>query len=247
MSRFEKYYSKMLNRVFKAINPIKKRIISTQCVVHQFINLQGLIILKNDGYLEASEFLSKYIRDINKGAIWADQDFKSSTHFYNPEKDRGLYGRSNAKKECIGYYSDAINSYYKGDISRAMFFLGAAAHLMQDMTVPQHVIVKLAGHHRKYEQWVIREYKEKTEFKIYSNGIYLNSIAEYIDYNTKIAYSTYKRYLGEKDLNKLFYETTLITLSAAERTTAGVFLKFYNDIKKLDEQKDKGTSSGGCH
>ena len=247
MSRFESYYSKILNRVFKAINPIKKRIISTQCVVHQFINLQGLIILKNDGYLEASEFLSKYIRDINKGAIWADQDFKSSTLFYNPEKDRGLYGRNNAKKVCIGYYSDAINSYYKGDISRAMFFLGAAAHLMQDMTVPQHVIVKLAGHHRKYEQWVIKEYKEKEEFKIYSNGIYLNNIAEYIDYNTKIAYSAYKRYLGERDLNKLFYETTLITLSTAERTTAGVFLKFYNDIEKLDEIKNKRTSSGGCH
>ncbi len=41
-----------------------------------------------------------YINDINAGVVWADQDLKSSNHFYNPYTNKGLYGNSNAKKNA---------------------------------------------------------------------------------------------------------------------------------------------------
>jgi phospholipase C len=63
----------------------------TECKVHKFINNQSILILKNDGHLKAYNFINAYIDDVNAGVVWADQDLKSSNHFYNPEKEKGLY------------------------------------------------------------------------------------------------------------------------------------------------------------
>ena len=72
---------------------------------------QSLHILKNDGYFDVYNLMSEYIEDINKGAVWADQDLKSSNHFYSPKTKRGLYGNSNAKNECESYYNRALNEF----------------------------------------------------------------------------------------------------------------------------------------
>ncbi|WP_035378617.1 zinc dependent phospholipase C family protein [Fervidicella metallireducens] len=232
MSFIENSYSMIFRKMLWAINPIKKKIIKTECEVHKFINNQSLDILKNDKYLLAYNFLSSYIEDINKGVVWADQDFKSSNHFYNPDEEKGLYGCSNAKKECINYYTKALSKYNSGDIKKAMFYFGAACHLVQDMTVPQHVNVKLLNHHRKYELWVIKAYKHHEAFKVINDGIYLESIPQYIDLNSKKAIEAYGKNAAEKNIHTRFYNITLATLSQAQKTTAGMFLKFYKDIKK---------------
>lgn len=240
MSFIENSYSLFFRKMLWAINPIKKKIIKTECEVHKFINNQSLDILKNDKFLLAYNLLSSYIDDINQGVVWADQDFKSSNHFYNPDEKKGLYGCSNAKKECISYYTKALSKYYSGDIKKAMFYFGAACHLVQDMTVPQHVNVKLLNHHRKYELWVIKAYKHYEAFKVINDGIYLDSIPQYIDLNSKKAIEAYAKNITEKNIHSRFYNITLATLSQAQKTTAGMFLKFYKDIKKIEEsQKNK--------
>lgn len=71
-----------------------------ECKVHKFIKTQSVIILKNDGHIEAYAFMSSYINDINGGVVWADQYLKSSNHFYNPHRNKGLYGNSDAKKNA---------------------------------------------------------------------------------------------------------------------------------------------------
>lgn len=233
MGFIEDSYSNVLKGVFIALNPIKKRIIKTECKVHRFLNNQGIEILKNDGHIEAYKFLNFFINDINSGGVWADQDFKSSNHFYDPTNDSGLYGRSNAKLECIKYYSKALKNFYHGDINQSMFYLGVACHLLQDMSVPQHVNRKLLSHHRKYEQWVIRTYEEHDKFKINSGGRYLNSLDSFINYNTNKAYSAYLQFLRGNDMDDRYYRTTLVAISAAQRTTAGLMYKFYRDISGI--------------
>lgn len=233
MYDIEKFVSYLYKNVLKVVNPVKKRIIKTECNVHQFINKQSIIILKNDGYLNASNFIASYINEINSGVIWADQDLKSSSHFYNPETKNGLYGNSDAKKECITYYTKAINEYSNGNIKNAMFYFGAACHLIQDLTVPQHANVKLLNNHRSYENWVIKVYRYHNEFKIYSGGIYLNSLKYYIDFNSKKAIDTYKKYLKVKNQHMRFYKITSIVLTMAQRTTAGFMYKFFYDLQKL--------------
>ena len=84
MDFIETNYNRVLKLIFSAANPAKKLIIKTHCAVHQFININALNILENDIYVREFNFFFNYITDINEGAIWADQDFKSSNHFYNP-------------------------------------------------------------------------------------------------------------------------------------------------------------------
>lgn len=70
------------------MNPFKKVIIKTECQVHKHINEHALIILKNDKFEDPYDFFMESIEEINHGAVWADQDFKSSNHFYNPYKKK---------------------------------------------------------------------------------------------------------------------------------------------------------------
>lgn len=233
MRAVERSYSFIYRNIIKAVIPVKKRIIKAECIIHKFINNQSIIILKNDGHIDAYNLMSLYINDINEGVVWADQDLKSSNHFYNPQTNRGLYGNSNAKKECINYYTRALNEYFQGDIKTAMFYLGAACHLIQDLTVPQHANVELLNNHRSYENWVIKMYKYNYKFKINKGGIYLNSLNYYIDLNSEKAINTYKKYSNVKNQNMRFYKITSIVLLMAQRTTAGLMYKFFYDIQKI--------------
>jgi phospholipase C len=233
MHAVERSYSYLFKNALKAVNPVKKRIMKTECRVHKFINNQSIIILKKDGHKDAYNLISRYIDDINAGVVWADQDLKSSNHFYNPHTNKGLYGNSNAKKECMSYYTNALQECFHGDYKKAMFYLGAACHLIQDLTVPQHANVRLLNNHRTYEKWVIQMYKHHDEFKIGEGGIYLNTLNHYIDLNSKKAINTYNRYSHIKDQHTRFYKITSIGLSMAQKTTAGFMYKFFKDIQKI--------------
>ena len=233
MRILEKLYSYVLKKILKTVNPVKKRIMKAECVVHKFINTQSLIVLKNDGYMEAYALMESYISDINAGVVWADQDLKSNNHFYNPHRNKGLYGSSDAKKECISYYTRALNEYFHGNIKASMFYLGAACHLIQDLTVPQHANVDLLNNHKSYENWVIRTHRHYDEFKIKEGGIYFNSLTNYIDFNSKEAINTYNNYSYVEDRQVRFHIITSKVLTMAQATTAGLMLKFYKDIQEI--------------
>lgn len=233
MSAIEKSYGYLYKKVVKAVNPLKKKVIKTECIVHRFINNQGIEILKNDGHDEIYRNLSKYIEKLNEGVIWADQDFKSSSHFFNPNTKRGLYGSSNARNECISYYKRAISEYFKGNMNESMFYLGAACHLIQDLTIPQHANVELLHNHRAYENWVIKMHNKQQKFKVNKGGIYLNSIEGYIYLNTKKALETYKTYSTISNTHLRFNKITSDVLVMAQKTTAGLMYNFFYDIQRL--------------
>ena len=86
--KLEWFFHQFLMTIFRILNPLKKMIIKTECQVHKHINLHALTILKNDQFLDSYFFYRDYTDEINKGAVWADQDFKSSNHFYNPYKKK---------------------------------------------------------------------------------------------------------------------------------------------------------------
>lgn len=233
MDILEKSYSYVFKNMLKAINPVKKRIMKAECIVHIFINNQSLIVLKNDGHMEAYELMESHINDINAGVVWADQDLKSSNHFYNPHKSKGLYGSSNAKKECISYYSRALNEYFHGNIKTSMFYLGAACHLIQDLTVPQHANGHLLNSHKSYENWVIRTHIHHDEFRIKEGGIYFSSLNQYIYFNSKEAIKIYRKHSHVENRHVRFYLITSKVLTMAQATTAGLMFKFYKDIQGI--------------
>ncbi|ERI90133.1 hypothetical protein HMPREF1982_04073 [Clostridiales bacterium oral taxon 876 str. F0540] len=70
--RFESTYGITLRGIMHAVNPIKKKILKTNCTIHKFINMQAIEILKNEGYLKQHEFFKNHIKPLNEGVTWAD-------------------------------------------------------------------------------------------------------------------------------------------------------------------------------
>ncbi|MGO1469449.1 MAG: zinc dependent phospholipase C family protein [Tissierella sp.] len=241
MKDMELTYNKFLAKIFNFLNPIKKTIIKTKCEVHKFINVQGLEILKNDKYFKEYSFFSQYIDSMNEGAVWTDQDFKSSHHFYDPSKNRGMYGRKSALDVGLGYYEKAVTLWNDDKDKESLFYLGAALHIIQDMTVPQHINIRLLDKHRQYENYIKRTYRYIDIFKV-DKGINIkNSYEDYIDFNAWASKKIYKKYKDIKDSDKRYYLFAKFGLPLAERTTAGAMLLFYREINALKKDiKNKG-------
>jgi phospholipase C len=230
--RIEKTYGKAFKYFLLIINPFKKKVIKTECEIHKFINFQALEILKNDNYLDAHCLFSDYIADLNEGVVWADQDFKSSNHFYSPTRDKGLFGNSNALTLAVEYYNKAKECWFLKNIEASMFYLGAAVHLVQDMTVPHHANIRLLDKHRQFENFIKRTYMDTPKFAVHNGGYYLANIEEFIKCNARNAIKIYKRFRDIKDDKKRYYTITKFTLPLAQKTTAGCLLYFYKDISK---------------
>lgn len=232
MKFIEKTYSNMLQYAFIILNPFKKAIIKTQCNVHKFINIQALEILKNDNYINVYDFFKYHIVTLNEGTVWADQDFKSSCHMYNPYTKRGLYGRKSAMELATEYYHYAKQLWIKNDEYHSLFYLGAALHILQDMTVPQHANVRLLDNHKQYETFVKKTYQYIEKFKANEGAYILDSIQDYIRFNAKTALKVHKKFKNIKYDEGRFIKISNCILPLAQRTTAGCMVTFYEDVIK---------------
>ncbi len=230
--KLESTYGSALRGIMLAVNPLKKKFLKTYCTVHKFIIIQAIEILKNDGYKEEFEFFNKHIRELNNGVTWADQDFKSSNHFYHVSKGKGLYGFSDALTECKKYYNKSINFMDAGDLSKALFYFGASCHLVQDATVPQHVNNKLLKSHRKFELWIISRLMTDYSFMAKEGAVVYENLEDYIINNAIMANSTYIKNMGVYSRDEKYGKIAVAILQEAQRTTAGLMVKYYLKVKE---------------
>lgn len=228
----EKVYGRFFRYIKIFANPFKKVIIHTECQIHKYINSQALIILKNDLYTDAYMFFSDFIVSINEGAVWADQDFKSSGHFYNPDKNRGLYGNADALSLSMEYYLNAIELWKAGNLEKSMFFLGASIHIVQDMTIPQHANIRLLDNHRQFENFIKETYLDSPKFVASRGGYYISSIEEAIKCNARNAIKIYTKLKSIEDNHLRYYTISKFIIPLAQKTSAGCFLLFYKDVGK---------------
>lgn len=234
--KLESAYAKALSNTFKAVNPIKKSVIKTTCEVHLFIQENAIEILKNEGYYNEYEFFKDHLVEINKGLVWADQDFKSYHHFYNAKEGKGKYGYDeNAMTVAKTYYNKAIKYFTMGNYARSLFFFGAACHIIQDLTIPQHAKGRLLDNHRQFETYVKENYKKIKRFKSHQDSIVLNSIEDYADYNSLHALRVDHMYRNIEDLNTKFYLIAVKSITLSQKTTAGCMIMFFEDLMYMDK------------
>lgn len=230
--KFEKYYGQSLRRFLKIINPIKKIIISTDCEVHKFNNLHAINLLKKYEYNNEYHIFNKYLKDINKGSVWADQDFKSIAHFYNPNMKRGLFGHNHSLELTMDYYDKALELWRKGNRHKSMFYLGACVHIIQDLTISQHVKIRLLDGHRQYENYVKYTHDLVKEYIAKDAPILQDSPEKYIEYNALQAIKIDEKFKKIPSTKHRFYHKTLYTLPLAQQTTAGCFILFLKVLKE---------------
>ena len=143
-----------------------------------------------------------------------------------------MYGRSNALALAVDYYIDAVRYYRQADLDKSMFYLGAALHLIQDVTIPQHVNIRLLDDHRQFESFVKRTYENVDAFKAQQGAYILSTLENYLKFNARIALKIYKRFRNITDEETRHYRITRCTLPLAQRTTAGAMVMFYQKVIK---------------
>ncbi|MBC7959925.1 MAG: zinc dependent phospholipase C family protein, partial [Vallitaleaceae bacterium] len=176
-----------------------------------------------------------YIKEINKGSVWADQSFKSTNHFYNPKTKKGMFGYSHALNLVENYYNRALYLYSKKQFSKAMFFLGAAIHIIQDLTIPQHVRVRLLDHHRSFENFVKYTYDLVEDYRSMDPPILLPDVRTYLEYNARIALKVDQTYKDLLPMRVRFFKITLSCLPLAQSTSAGCIILFVQDLNRYQK------------
>lgn len=104
--------------------------------------------------------------------------------------------------------------------------------MLQDMTVPQHVNIRLLDDHRQFENYVKRTYENVKAFRAYHRAYLLSSIENYMRFNARTALKIYKRFRTISNDETRYYRITKCTLPLAERTTAGAMILFYKQIMR---------------
>ncbi len=212
-----------LKLLLAAGTPIQK-LVSGNGKTHLFCNQQALLILNNDGKNAYARFLNKYLGIINRGVMWADKGWKNFSHYFDPVEGLGWGPWPDARMECQFFFENALSYWRNGIIKKSLFYLGAAAHLVQDLCVPHHARGVAFNGHQEYESWVQNNY---SHFCVKSNGVYneASNPAEYIEANAKIS-RTYFPYVINDNSITSYKMATETLLPLAQRTTAGFFYFF---------------------
>lgn len=124
------------------------------CLTHKFCNEKALELLQKCTDKKIQPIMKDNLPALQSGVVWADLNFKSVNHFFNPLTKKGLWKFPSAVYVFIFYLSKARQSAMRQDSFNTFFYLGAAAHILQDMTVPHHACGCLFSGHKKFENWV---------------------------------------------------------------------------------------------
>jgi Zinc dependent phospholipase C. len=219
-----------LHLFLTAVSPLQG-MLDRPGITHEFCNRQALQILRNDGFTRYADFLQQYQQELNRGVYWADEGWKNIHHYYEPCSGRGLWHFAGALDNFAAYYRMALYALRQGDQSRAAFFIGAAAHLVQDVCVPHHARAKLLDGHKHYEVWAANRY---ADYAVAAQGVYgegrepgwlltvnAGAAADFLDLVTGEA--------GEPG----YHRATTVLLPMAQRATAGLLARFAAEAAKL--------------
>jgi phospholipase C len=196
---------------------------------HQFFNRQAVDILRNDGFGNYANIIEFYGEHLDRGVNWADIGWKNITHYFNPDTGKGKLKFANAVDQTVWYFNRAVRHWKEGRPSKAMFYLGAAAHIVQDLCVPQHAANSISPGHRRYEQWVKRRF---TEYTVSSGGTYgrLDSPAQFALENAKTA-AQFRDKVKLRKTAKSFHRATQVALPMAQLSTAEFFYFFLQYVE----------------
>lgn len=146
--------------------------------VHDFCLERGLALARADRQIPSYD--DSYFRDflvaLQKGSYFADfgsmRSFSKASfrsHYLRPQSHRGyLPGIRNAGQTCERFFYLAQLHWFGGSYDKSAVFLGAAAHLIQDLCNPFHTTHRNLRQHTEYE----RQMPPIDPFALSEGGIY---------------------------------------------------------------------------
>ncbi|OAT81450.1 zinc dependent phospholipase C family protein [Desulfotomaculum copahuensis] len=216
--------------MFLAVADPIQNLVDRGGITHAFCNRQAIKIMLNDGWEEEAEITGSYLVCLNKGNCWADRGWKCFAHYLKPESGNGLGPWPDAGSECEHYVARARLCWEQRKFKQAFFYLGAAAHLVQDLCVPHHARGIAFGGHQRYERWVQHHFQF---FPADNAGCYdlAPPGGAWIDANARVA----REFMAQVAVSRGeqgYREATAVLLPLAQRTTAGFLLQCLHDFNK---------------
>jgi phospholipase C len=215
-----------LHRLLAAVAPFQS-FFDHPATTHEFCNRQGLQILRNDGFGHYADFLQDYTKELNMGVNWADKGWKNVHHYFDPVTKKGLWQFAAAPSIFNMYYQQALQFARRCHFRRAVFFLGAAAHLVQDVCVPHHARAKLFDGHKQYEVWAQENF---TGYAVINGGAYSEKRlpTNLLVANARIAADFFDQVRHEGDTVN-YRKVTTEVLALAQRSTASLLQSFVEE------------------
>ncbi|MBE3588507.1 MAG: zinc dependent phospholipase C family protein [Thermoanaerobacteraceae bacterium] len=198
------------------------------CSTHLLCNKQARLILERDGHGVAAGLLERYRRELDLGVCWPDSGWGSVHHFYHARTGDGLLGRAPADVVGERYFRRAFDLWRRGSYGKAMFFLGAATHLLQDLCEPHHASCVWGIGHACYERWV---QKHSGSFLSGERGIYktFREPVKWFQYCARKSYGLFDL-VRERSNVKSYRQATEYLLPLTQRITAGFWLNFFKQV-----------------
>lgn len=227
-------------RLLLAVVSPLQGILDSPGVTHEFCNRQAVNVLKKDGLDSCAAFFTRYLQQLNAGVYWADSGWKNTGHYFEPVTAKGLWKFKSAMEEFRIYYQQALQWMDKQNPGRAVFFLGAAVHLLQDLCVPHHARAKLFGGHKEYEQWAEEHH---ADYATAANGRYeeLRNPQLGLLGNALIAADLWG-WVNETANAGSYHRATAVLLPLAQTSTAGLLHRFF----EVSGVKNLSSGSTGC-
>lgn len=224
------------------------------CPTHSKIFKHAMKILENDQKQDVYKFFqnSPYFNSILVGTIQPDIDESNpGAHYYlysNTSSDNGKYFKNSkdsysrsARTAFEEHYSTAINMYFSEDQKRSFNSLGKAIHYLSDISCTAHStnmnysIFDNKNPHKAYEDYITKNSDkfiattavDKYDYVINNPfSVVLNDLCEQSSKYELEAYSN----------NPELYDISIEnTVPIAEKLTAALLNKFYNDINSSSE------------
>jgi len=211
-------------------DPALQSIDHAYCTTHQYCNDQALAILQKNGLIQEVVLLSAYYKQLQDGVVWADLNWKNIHHFLNPQTRRGFWHFSNAALDYLQCINTAMKYVRLGCMREAIFYLGAAAHLVQDMCVPHHAKCQLFDGHKKYEIWVEKHLEDFSG--VQQGEIVVANPVGILFKNAATALDLYS-YVDAEAKEEQYKQATEILLPLANQSTVNLFCYFFARVKKI--------------
>ncbi|MCE5284341.1 MAG: zinc dependent phospholipase C family protein [Pelosinus sp.] len=197
-----------------------QKLVDRPGITHEFCNEQAIKIMKQDGLEAYADILDTHKTELNWGVIWADRDWKNISHYYIPKSGGGLWRFSNATEDYQEYFQKAVLYARSSDYKMAAFYLGAAAHLVQDMCVPHHARGVLFKGHSQFESWAE---KHREEYAVNDRGLYNSD--NLLRNNALVSGDLFSQ-AAFGQING-YQQALKVLLPLSQRTTAGLFQYFF--------------------
>ncbi|MDU2066265.1 MAG: zinc dependent phospholipase C family protein [Sporomusaceae bacterium] len=202
--------------------PLSSKVV---CPTHEFINEAALELLQKAGFESESRFLLTYLSALQEGVTWADSGYRNINHFFHPQTKQGLFGFANAAYDFALYLNKSRLYSKQKKWSKSCFYLGAAAHLLQDVCVPHHTSCLLFDGHKEYEAWAEQNYRDYFAPPAPLTPYFRRPFSLFFT-NASASFAAFD--LMKEGSTPIYQQVTKMLLPQAQYSTAGLFNWFYH-------------------